>query len=429
MIKWTFPLKWLLFCVCYFSLAFLCLETRDNGSLSSAIWLPAGLTLGVLCSAPISRWPLWLVSTGILHILVSILHQRPMNISLVFALNDLIILCLSAHIWKIILKDSGVTSRLNLTAIFIAIVLIASMFGGISTFYSLRILGYPTLFSHFIIWSISNATGCLAFAPFFAIKSLSSSFSPDSNPKSSLLLLIVIPALTLVLFSPRMEDLQNATLVEPMIYFLFGFTLLSSLFISTSKLSLLFISLAFIISLTKIYNQGIFAADDYTGNSGITASQLYLLAIFIFSTLIRAGTNDIHLSRAQSDQLMLLSHCVSSHQRRYSFRVNITQQKWVWTELIDSINNFPINNLTTPSQMLGRMHPEDRDILLPWFNGINKTGATPFSRSVRLILDGTAFSQAYIAMLSDQHSNANKMLNGILIAPEHIPSSPTGHII
>ncbi len=428
MIKWTFPLKWFLFCLGYFSLAFLCLETRDNGSLSSAIWLPAGLTLGVLCRAPLSSWPLWLASTVILHISASVVHHRPLDIALIFAINDLIILCLSAHVWKIIQQDGNVTSRLNSTAIFIAIVLIASVIGGISTFYSLRMTGYPTVFSHFINWSISNATGCLAFAPFFAINSLTTADSPDLTPKNNLILLILIPLLTLALFFPWNDELRDNAFVEPLIYFLFGFALLSSLFISTAKLSFLFLALAIIISITTIYNHGIFATKDYTGNSGITASQLYLLAMFIFAMLIRAATNDIYLSRIRSEQLVLLSRTFSPDQLCYSFRINITLHKWVWTELIDSINNLPINSLTTPSQILGRMHPDDRGIILPWFNGANETFGIPFSQSVRLIMNGNTFSHVHIAMLSEHNSYENRYLNGVLIVRQEITSQLTGQI-
>ncbi|GEM_PF-1517095 len=428
MIQWTFPLKWLLFCLCYFLLAFLCLETRDNGSLSSAIWLPAGLTLGILCSAPLSRWPLWLVSAGILHVLASILHHRPIDIALIFALNDLIILCLSAHVWQIIRKTGFVNGRFNNTAIFIAIVLVASTFGGISVFYSLRLLGYPTVFSHFINWGISNATGCLAFAPLFAIKSLSSMSHSNINSKNSLFLIVIIPALALLLFLPWREDIQPLTLLEPLIYFLFGLILLSSLFISTPKLSILFISLAIIISTATIYSHGIFSSNDYTGNSGITASQLYLLAMFIFSMLIRGAANDIYLSKAQSDQLVLLRKSVSPEQKCYSFCIDITKQKWIWTELLDNIKSLPINILSTPSQILGRMHPEDRSLFLPWFNGKNKTTATPLSLPVRLIMDGTVFSQTYIAMLSDHNSTANIVLNGVIIVQRDISTHPIEQI-
>lgn len=57
-------LRWLIFVAVYFLLATISLETRDPWSLSSTIWLPAGLLLGVLCTRSPAQWPMWAISGG-----------------------------------------------------------------------------------------------------------------------------------------------------------------------------------------------------------------------------------------------------------------------------------------------------------------------------------------------------------------------------
>lgn len=83
---------WLAFIAIYLVLAMISMENRDSWSLSSAVWLPAGLVLGILCTSPRIYWPIWGVSAALLHILVSVLFGRTIDIALTFALVDLSVL-------------------------------------------------------------------------------------------------------------------------------------------------------------------------------------------------------------------------------------------------------------------------------------------------------------------------------------------------
>ncbi|WAT06288.1 MASE1 domain-containing protein [Rouxiella badensis] len=411
MTRWAFPLKWLLFSLSYLALAFLCLETRDSSSLSSAIWLPAGLTLGILCSSPLSRWPLWLVSAGTLHVLASYLHHRPMDITLVFAVTNLVILCLSAHVWLTLMKGRGIASNLSAMALFISIVLAASALGGMTILFALRMLAYPTVVSHFVSWSISNATGCLAMAPLFMVNQL----VINKRVKSQNLLLITgILLITLALFLPDYDYQQNIPTVDFSLYLLFGLILLSLLFITERRLALLQVIIALIISITTIYNRGPFADSFYSDNNGITASQLYLLAIFISALLVRSGITDLYFLKRQSERQILLMSANFAEQKSYPFRINVTQQKVIWTDVLKMPDALPQAALMTPAQILGRMHPDDRTLFSPWFMGANKTSVRPFTQPVRLILSSSDFCKGHIALLSDHDNNANLYLNGVL---------------
>lgn len=413
--KWTFPLKWFLFSISYLSLAFLCLETRDNGSLSSTIWLPAGLTLGILCSTPLLQWPIWILSAGMLHILASLLHQRPLDIALVFALNDLVILCLSAYIWQSVRNSSAQLSNMLAMGGFIIIVLAASALGGMTTFYSLRILGYPAVLSHFLSWSISNATGCLAITPLFVVNQLIQQSTNSRTGWNHHLQIAAIIALSAALFLQNGIYLTDLPVMDFLLYLLFGLTLLSSLFIKERQLSLLYVTQALIVSIATLYNRGPYSIAIYPGNSGITASQLYLLALFISGMLVRSRVTDVLFAKKHSEQQYRLAQAVTPGQSHFQFQININQQKVIWHDPIDKLLNLPERFVATPALLLGRMHAEDREFFLPWFNGEQQTTASPYTHPVRLILTGVTFCDGQIALFSDHDNTANLYLNGLLI--------------
>lgn len=418
MTKWAFSLKWLIFSVSYFSLAFLCLETRDNDSLTSIIWLPAGLTLGVLCSTSPSRWPIWLITAGVFHLFASYLHHRPAGIALVFALNDLMTLCLSALFWQSAGKASRYTNNLSAMAIFIGIVLVASIIGGVVSVFSLSLLSYPIVLSHFIIWSVSNASGCLAMAPLFVVRQLSQITVNKRADDRSLLLMAAILILTAVLFLTANGFWQSKPTVAFVLSSLLGLTLLSSLFINKRRLSFLFVALALIVSIATIYNRGPFASDNYRDASDITASQLYLLAIFISGLLVRSGITDIYVAKNYSDRQLTLMKSVMPGQTSYQFKINIAQQILIWSTPEAHQLHVSLNLPATPAQLLGRMSPGDRETFTPWFEGVRNTSQVPFSKKLQLVLNGSSFSNVYIALLNDRDNSAGECLNGILIVYE-----------
>lgn len=440
---WSFPLNWLFFAVSYFSLAYLCLETRDTGSLSSTIWLPAGLTLGVLSRSSLSRWPLWIISAGLLHVLVSFMHDRPIDIALIFAFNDLMTLSLSAYIWKIFIKHSNNHRRELSMIFFIALVFLGSILGGISTIYSLNALTYPTVFLHFVIWSISNATGCLAVAPIFLLNNrnlynnhLSNKpAAKENNTKKTwqLLTILLILISTLLIFIPSADAIQRFSNIEFALYFFIGLILLCSIFLTAHQLSFIFIAIALIISLATLYNHGPFSTRDYSANEFITDSQLYLLITYTFGLLFHSLIHHLQKLKKRSQQQVMLISGALTQQRIYYFSVNITTQCLIWCESNDNKDISPFNLVTTPAQLLGRMHTDDRLLLSAWFNGATTLFLQPFSYSVRLFLDNNTllsnsntFTGAHLALINVYDEVASLALNGVIIISQNAIFKPIG---
>ncbi|WAT01334.1 MASE1 domain-containing protein [Rouxiella chamberiensis] len=426
MTPWAYPFMWLLFCLSYFALAFLCLETRDNGSLSSSIWLPAGLTLGVLCASPLSRWPLWAVSAGLLHLFASLLHHRPLDIGLLFALSDLLILCLSAYVWKVIKQGVRITAQFSSMLSFILIILIASLLGGILTLNGLKMFSYPIVFSHFLVWSISNATGCLALTPLFLFKGVKQKIHLIKTPRHGLFLLTCVVVLMLWTFTSTHRYLYQTDITDFALYTLIGMILLTVIFINSRQLSCLFIFTAIVISLSTLLHRGPFAMIDYTASESIPSSQLYTLIIFIFGLLTHSLFHDLDATNKQHQRHLLLINAAYPAQIRYLFHITFGADRLQW-QTSDSGNQlFLAHAIITPAQFLGRLHVDDRTLISPYFKGEKTHFTLPLTYSVRVILQDNVFIPAQLALINHWDSHAHLRLHGALFITQENPLNPTG---
>src|SRR5690606_21051458 len=121
---------WLLFCLVYFGFAMFSLETRDPWSLSSSVWPPSGLVLGVLCISHRVYWPIWGISAGGLHVLASLFYGRPLDVSLTFALLDLVLIFPLALIWRTVKYHFRYSLQTEIVLLVIGIYII-SLTGGV----------------------------------------------------------------------------------------------------------------------------------------------------------------------------------------------------------------------------------------------------------------------------------------------------------
>lgn len=93
-------LIWLVLVLINFALALLSLQIRDVWSLSSLVWFPGGIILGIVCVLPPRKWPLWLVTGLFIHLIVSQWYNRPVSVSLIFAASDVVTFIVSALVWQ-----------------------------------------------------------------------------------------------------------------------------------------------------------------------------------------------------------------------------------------------------------------------------------------------------------------------------------------
>nr|WP_303047398.1 MASE1 domain-containing protein [Serratia marcescens] len=351
------------FVVVYFSLAMISLETRDPWSLSSAVWLPAGLVLGTLCTCPRTYWPILGVSAGLLHIFASLHYGRSIDIALVFALVDLAVLFPLAMIWHSIHRYYRHLSYRSESAILLTGIYVSSIMGGVLSTLILTAMNYPVVFCHFFTWSLSNATGCLSSAPFFIIRR----FVPEESVSFSLLRTFISIFVTVIFFLPT-ELFSNYLFSHAILYLVLGFSLIFTAWLPLRILSIYFMFLVLLVSLTTLYGYGPLASGD---QQGVQASQLYLLTIITLGLIVAARGSESSLQNTQMrQQLVLLENALQQQPVFFQLSGNAIRLNWLHST---SVFGIPVEQIRTLLLLQARVHPEDRatfaECLLPTMDG------------------------------------------------------------
>lgn len=376
-------LRWLIFVAVYFLLATISLETRDPWSLSSTIWLPAGLLLGVLCTRSPAQWPMWAISAGALHFSVSLLHDRPWDIALAFALLDLAIICPLALIWNGLHRYSNGLSPPEETLLLLAGVYLASAVGGLFSDLILKALGYPTRVSHFISWGISNATGCLAIAPLFIIHRLNHCKWQWPTRQQAFIAAWAFPLAIAVFFLPS-SLLSNNLLNNALLYSVLTLSLLLSALLPLLPLALYFILLTLLVSLSTLYGYGPFRPA-LTGMQAVEASQLYLLMIISLGLLVATREHQHRSRHQQTQQQQLLLKALLQTRHPAFFRLSAGSEQLDW-QPHDAVFGMPPRQLANLTLLLAHVHPDDREVLKTLLHIASESWNTPQYCSLRLLL-------------------------------------------
>lgn len=373
----TGVVRWLIFISLYSVLAMFSLETRDPWSLSSSVWLPAGLVLGVLCTCPRAYWPVLGVSAGLLHVLASLLYGRSLDVALVFALLDLAVMFPLAILWRVTQYYMVNLSYRSEMMWLLAGVYVASLFGG---FLSVLILGwadYPVRFSSFYTWSLSCATGCLAGAPYFIHRR----FIREAGRKITFWQFVAATAFLMVFWLPA-GFIQEPLFREALIGLTMGGLLLLSVMLSLRALTLYFMCLTLVVSVATLTGYGPLASG---GHSGMQSSQLYLLLVISLGLILAARERSQTFRREQQQKHLSLLRGLLNKEQLVFFRVGPDSETISWFE-IPSVPSIPVHEIPNFSLLQVRVHPEDRDVFTATFEA--SPGDEPQHRhcSVRVLL-------------------------------------------
>lgn len=359
---------WGVFILTYFLLATICLQTRDPWSLSSTVWLPSGLLLGVLCVLPPSRWPLWVITASALHFSVSLIHDRPADIALIFAIIDPLIICPLAFIWNNLHKYARNISYRAQTWLLLLGVNFGSILGGLFSDILLKKLGYPTSVTHFLTWGISNATGCLAIAPLFIVNQLNKGRRQWLSYPQLFAAMIIIP-LCITPFFLQSHLFCNELVYNTLLYLLLILSLLLAAWLPLFPLCLYFVLLTMLASLATFYNYGPFPAM-LKGMQTIIASQIYLLVLISLGLLV--STREQHhrskYQRLLRQKCLLSSFLQNREPVSFCLSRDTGQIDWLSHETVYGLSP---SQLGTFALLLAHIHPEERYKLLGWINDDN----------------------------------------------------------
>ncbi|HHB1427533.1 TPA: hypothetical protein ACOQZT_003142 [Serratia odorifera] len=134
---------WAIFTPTSFLLALLSLQVRDVWSLSSLVWFSGGLLLGVLLAVRPRYWLLWLVTGLLVHLTASQLYERPVSVSLIFALFDALFMMMTALTWQFFYGAMTAPGSLRKIVVLIVLCALGGMAERLTIRWALFLLDYP----------------------------------------------------------------------------------------------------------------------------------------------------------------------------------------------------------------------------------------------------------------------------------------------
>lgn len=251
--------RWVLFSGLYSLLAMLSLRSHDVWSLSTTCWFPTLLLFAVLWLTPVRDWPVWLVTTGLLHFFIDLWIGRPLVLSSLFALFEITAYPLAIIVFRYsasLLWQPFSQYPIARELAWIILFILYTLFSSAVLSFCLLTAGYPVSTLHLLYWSLSTLAGLLAIFPF--LNEQDEFPLPLQLSVGNVKTWIVISANTLLLlalFSSALAHLQqglNLLFIQLMLL------LLSVFMLSGRGLGLLLLLQYLIVVLATQQHEGIF---------------------------------------------------------------------------------------------------------------------------------------------------------------------------
>lgn len=356
-----FFVTWILFTLAYSLLALICLKARDPWSLSSTVWLPAGLTLIALCHSTLQNWPIWIFTSGIIHAAISLIYGRSPEVTLLFTLADILIFAGTALVWRRIAAAGFHQSLFNMSLYCCLSVVFMCFTGGLILEGVFRALDYPVELRHSLVWGISGATGALATASFFIFDGGNVTYYLThlySFSRKKIFILLVTFAVGCVFILPVHFINLHIFSCYASLFIVWTLTVVLTLTCSTLFVALFFLFISLVISLGSLYGMGPFSCEVY-GSSGIFSAQIYLLLLIVTNSIIFARIKELRSSLQGFEKFSQLIASESPARGFLFFQFYPLLQNIEWTE---SPHNDIYNTqyLVTPDLFLGRVHEDKR---------------------------------------------------------------------
>lgn len=348
--------SWLAFACCDFALAMMSMQVRDVWSLSAQLWFPAGLLLGVLCVTPARLWPIWLVSAALVHLLVSQLYDRPVNVSLIFCFFDLLLTTVTALAWQLFYGVMARPARLREMLVLILLCAANGLVERVVTTWALFLLDYPIDRTLSFISIIGTALSYLPLT-LWVIFLVTRAEKPPTAMRGYLLMLILLLALSTLFFSPRMvgDDLLSwwdialmFSFAAPMLLALRGDLLLLSGFLSLCTLG---------ITGATLFGFGPFYSLQRSVQQDVLTAAWYCTALSIPALLYGSLISQRYAHQARHQWREQLMNSVLQQSLYQRFYLDIEERlHWRYQSRWQDSRHAP----AYWQQFIGWLHPQDR---------------------------------------------------------------------
>lgn len=333
MVKFT--LQWLVFCLMWSSLALLSLGSRDPWSLSTTTWLPAGVLFCTLIISPQGKWPLWLISSMLLHTLCSFYMGRPLPLAVLFTVFDglSIPLCALAYL---MLERYGYEQDQRRPLLFSllksgVLAIVAFSAGSLLTL-CLWLSNYDIASSHLVSWSLALLTGCLAFLPLARSLRQGEQLAAVRGRDAGIMAISIM--IMLFLFAQSFNGPKSILSGFNPTYLLLSSLLLSSLLLNGRMLGILLVIHYVVAIKATLIGLGPFVWTRDPGSSpiwGIWGAQWYVAFTSLLAfTLFRFAESD-RLQKAKQARQQLLSSALSTAATHITFHLTPQDRRLSWS--------------------------------------------------------------------------------------------------
>jgi integral membrane sensor domain MASE1 len=384
-------LSYLAYVVAYSALALVSMRQLDATTLSTLFWPPVGLLMAALLLNPARRWPIWMVLAAVPHTAIGMLvaHRTP-GIALIFAAADLAFCGAVAALLRLRHANAAHLFTLPGALWFIGLLSVCAAVAGALVAQALRLIQPTTSPDHWYIWSMAAFVSCMIMTPLivawanFRFRRLA-----DQNLLHLWVGLIAAFALligTTIVF----DDPPRATAL--VWHDGFGMSYGPLLFLSVVALcwgapggSLTVAGLAVVAGSYTLSGMGPYANIGHFAGEPLLAVQGYVGCAAVLNLIINALSADRERALHRNGTLKA--------QLQAALRVS-GQVAWEFWPMaggrLQWLGQLPLGlaggrDELTLDEWLERAHPEDRDKVRAWLQGMD----APYSRPLRFRLRGT----------------------------------------
>ncbi|MVW72536.1 MASE1 domain-containing protein [Bordetella sp. 15P40C-2] len=363
----TRALRILLFVSVYGALAFYCMTLLDPRGYSNMLWPAGGIAFGTLMVSRRREWPMWILLAGALHFAAGLISDRPISVSALYSVVDMIALPCGAALWRWGVKHraEGLATPRNLVWFFGAIV-VSGVVGLCLCIGGLTLAGFtPT--TSWAVWTVAEMVGCLVGAPLVVTWSR---FQPKISGDASLrrfsmgavwLALLVVTA-TIAFDGPTAIAVLGSARYE-LSYLPLLFVVLLALTWNQSGATVGILILALIAIEQTNQGEGPFGIMNTYRDTSLIEAQVYIGAAailgLIMSALIAHSRKAYDAMHARSVEIE--AALVGSQHLMYVYDPAAGTLSWEGD--VETVLGIPRASIQTLDSLMARVHEADRPAL------------------------------------------------------------------
>ncbi|GGP17599.1 MASE1 domain-containing protein [Silvimonas iriomotensis] len=374
-----------LFALAFGALMLLSFGARDPVTHSTLIWPAGGILLGTLMLAPRRQWLAFCVLAGWLHFGGGLFIDRPVAVSALYVLFNLITMVGIAAVWR--WRNPGRTALTEPAALcwFVVLVLAGSVLGALAGAEGIRALGYGPVSAGVDVLSVSTAVGALVGAPLvlaWADHGLRrASVRGQSLAGLAWFVLLVISAV-LAFDSDTMQALLGAGTFE-LSYLPLVFLVLVALSWQQRGMTTALLALSAIACFNTGQGDGPFAHAGHVLGDPLLEVQMYLgiaallgLLMSVINAAREAALADALAWKVRADGMLLGT-------QQLMYEVDPATGVIVWAGPMPALMGLSAAQLPHLDDFFARIHPQDRHRVTDYAALRQAGGISAFTQTFR----------------------------------------------